>query len=185
MKVYAWIENDKLFYTVKKDLAPNNAVEFNINFYDDLILDNGVIRKKTDEDRLKSVKQQMLNFLSLSTKAYIYNKYPEEKQRSDLLDKENAERFLAHNGVDIQSVKHDITNFLLSGTNFTDALNTLTKKYITADAYWLKQLLKAEYRLHFIAQVKQEYEAIKQIILNATSLPLPDIEFKTKFPEVE
>lgn len=185
MIVYAWIENNKLFYTDKKDLAPDNATEFDISSYDDLVLDNGVIRKKTDADRLSVIKKQMISFLELSTKAYIYNRYREAKQISDLIDKENAENYLINKGIDIHSLKQDILNQIISGSNFKDAFNTLSQKYSTVDAYWLKQLLKAEYRINFIAQVKQEYEALKQVILNATTLPLPDITFTTKFPETE
>jgi hypothetical protein len=44
--------------------------------------------------------------------------------------------------------------------------------------------LKVAYRKFFVFKVKQEYSNYLQQIQQATSLPLPNFEFKTPFPQL-
>jgi hypothetical protein len=60
MKVYAWVENEQLFTTEDKNLAPANAIEFEVVSFDDVIYDGTQIRVKTEEEKIKEEKERKL-----------------------------------------------------------------------------------------------------------------------------
>jgi vacuolar-type H+-ATPase subunit I/STV1 len=190
MKVYAYIHPDLkiLCCALIKEVIPEGveAVELEVETPDDIVLDNGTIRLKTDDEKLAEVKQKAINELSKKTSVYILKYYPDTKQMSDDTDKENGESYLAYKGFDTTSIRKDIASLILSNTDFQTALNTLNQKYNsnndTMISYWFSQLLKVAYRKYFVFLVKQEYATYMQQIQQATSLPLPDLEFKTPFP---
>jgi hypothetical protein len=63
MKVYAWVENGQLFITEDKNLAPSEAIEFEVESPDDLIYDGSQIRLKTQDEKLQELKTQKLSEL--------------------------------------------------------------------------------------------------------------------------
>jgi hypothetical protein len=188
MKIYAWVENEHLFTTEDENLALSDAIEFELQNIDDLIYDGTQIRLKTQDEKLQEVKQKAINDLSQKITAYILKYYPDIKQMSDNTDKENGESYLAYLGLDTMSIRKDITSLILSNSDFQTALNTLNQKYNSNNdnmvSYWFSQLLKVAYRKFFVFKVKQEYSNYLQQIQQATSLPLPNFEFKTPFPQL-
>jgi hypothetical protein len=192
MKVWAYIHPNlnTLCCALLPEAVPEEvkAIEFDVNSVDDIILDNGTIRLKTDEEKLAEAKQKAINELSQKATSYILQYYSDAKQRSDVSDKENGESYLAYKGLDTTAIRKDITSLILSNTDFQTALNNLNQKYNTNNeqmiAYWLSQVLKIAYRQYFVFQVKQEYSSYIQQIQQATSLPLSNFEFKTPFPSL-
>jgi vacuolar-type H+-ATPase subunit I/STV1 len=192
MKVWAYInpQTNILCCALLPEAVPSNvnAVELEVETPDDIVLDNGVIRVKTADEKLQEAKQKAINELSQKATAYILQYYSDIKQRSDVSDKENAESYIAYRGLDTSSIRKDITSLVLSNTDFQTALNTLNQKYNSNNdqmiSYWLSQVLKVAYRQYFVFLVKQEYALYLQQIQQATSLPLPTFNFKTPFPSL-
>ena len=60
MKVYAWVENGQLFTTEDMNLAPLEAVEFEVESFDDLTYDGTQIRLKTQDEKLQEQKDKKL-----------------------------------------------------------------------------------------------------------------------------
>jgi len=191
--MFVWLENGEVKVTFQKELAPEGAIEIDTLGLNPIPpveafikIENGQIRVKTDDEKLQYVKQKAINELSQKTSTYILKYYTENKQRSDISDKENGESYLVYKGLDVNALRKDITSLILSNSDFQSALNTLNQKYNTDNEpmiyYWLSQLLKIAYRQYFVFQVKQEYATYLQQIQQATSLPLPSFEFKTPFP---
>jgi hypothetical protein len=192
MKIFAYIHPDlkTLCCALIKEAVPSgvDAVELEVETPDDVVIDNGTIRVKTDEEKLQEAKQKAIDELSQKATTYILQYYSDTKQRSDISDKENGESYLAFKNLDTTAIRKDITSAILSNTDFQTALNTLNQKYNSNNdqmiAYWLSQVLKIGYRQYFVFQVKQEYAIYIQQIQQATSLPLPNFEFKTPFPSL-
>jgi len=191
--MFVWLENGEVKVAFQKELAPEGAIEIDTLGLNPIPpveafikIENGQIRVKTDDEKLQYVKQKAINELSQKTSTYILKYYTENKQRSDISDKENGESYLVYKGLDVNALRKDITSLILSNSDFQSALNTLNQKYNTDNEpmiyYWLSQLLKIAYRQYFVFQVKQEYATYLQQIQQATSLPLPSFEFKTPFP---
>ena len=63
MKVYAWVENGQLFTTDDKNLAISEAVEFEVESFEDLTYDGSQIRLKTQDEKLQELKAQKLSEL--------------------------------------------------------------------------------------------------------------------------
>ena len=61
MKLYAWVDNGQLFTTEDKNLALSNAIEFEVESFDDLIWDGTQIRLKTQDEKLQELKSQKLS----------------------------------------------------------------------------------------------------------------------------
>ncbi len=188
---YAWYENGNIFVAYSKDVAPDTAIEVDDTVTpSDLVIDNGTLRLKTEEEKLQELKQQLLQKLPTEVSSYIYKYYPQIKQQSDISDKENGESYLAYAGLDITQLRKDITAIVLRNyPNYEAGLQLLLQKYSSKDNeminYWLNQLLKIGYRNYFVLLVKQEYSRIAQSISSATSkehLP-PEITFTTQFPQ--
>lgn len=185
----AWIEGNNIFITMDETIAPKDAINVPDNTTpQDLVIDNGQLRLKTEEEKLQDKKQELLQQLPDKTKAYIEKYYPEVKQRSDINDKENGESYLVLQGFDTATIRKDITAITLQNyPDFANALQSLTSKYNTTNqlvSYWLTQLLKVAFRNYFVFLVKQEFSTIKQTIENATTIEeLPQkIDFTTQFP---
>jgi hypothetical protein len=192
MKIYAYIhpELKTLCCALLPEAVPKgvDAVEFDVNSVDDIVLDNGTIRVKTDAEKLQEAKQKAITEISQKATTYILQYYSDVKQRSDVSDKENGESYLVYKGLDTSSIRKDIAALILSNIDFQTALNNLNQKYNsnndTMIAYWLSQVLKIGYRQFFVFLVKQEYETYIQKIMSATSLPLPSFDFKTPYPSL-
>jgi hypothetical protein len=190
MKVFAYIhpELNILCCALLPEAVPEgvNAIELEVENVGDVILDNGTIRVKTDAEKLQEAKQKTINELSQKASAYILQYYSDTKQRSDVSDKENGESYLTYRGLDTNAIRKDITSLILSNNDFQTALSNLNQKYNTNNdqmiSYWLSQVLKIAYRQYFVFLVKQEYATYLQQIQQATTLPLPNFEFKTPFP---
>lgn len=186
----AWIENGVIFIGTD-EIAPLTAIDVpDDTLPQDLVVDkNGNVVLKSTEQKLQEKKQELLQKLSNEAKAYIEKYYPELKQRSDVIDKENGESYLALQMFDTIQLRKDITELVMQHyPDFTIALQLLLGKYTSDNQYvnyWLEQLLKVAFRIYFVFCVKQEHNFIKQAIENAKSIEeLPRIEFNTSYPEV-
>ncbi len=181
---YAWYENKNIFVAYSKDVAPETAIEVDDTITpSDLVIDNGTLRLKTEEEKLQELKQQLLQRLKAEVSSYIHKYYPQLKQQSDISDKENGESYLAYAGLDIIQLRKDITEITLQNyPDLNSGLKLLLEKYGANDwiNYWLEQLLKVAYRQYFIFLVKQEYRNLKQKIMNSDKDL--NVEFTTPFP---
>jgi hypothetical protein len=192
MKVWAYIhpQLNILCCALLQSTVPEgvDTVELEVETPDDVILDNGNIRVKTDAEKLQEAKQKAINKLSQETSAYILKYYPEIKQMSDASDKENGESYLVYRSIDPIAFRKDLTALILSNADFQTTLSKLNQKYNPNNdemiAYWISQLIKVGYRKQFVFLVKQELATYLQQIQQATSLPLPEFEFKTPFPQL-
>lgn len=193
MKIWAYLhpELNALYWALSKEAVPQgvNAVELEVESTDDIILDNGQIRVKTEQEKLQDKKQELLQKLSNEAKAYIEKYYPELKQRSDASDKDNGESYLLLQNIDTIQLRKDIADETIKNyPDFTTALNNILIKYQSSTNqlinYWLTQGLKIAFRNYFVFLVKQEYYNLETQINNATSeAELPAITFTTIFPE--
>lgn len=60
----AWIENNQIYVTVDVIIAPKDAIDVpDETLPQDLIIDNGVLRLKTEEEKLAELKQEKLKQL--------------------------------------------------------------------------------------------------------------------------
>lgn len=193
MKVWAYVhpELKTLCCALLPEAVPQGiqAIEFDVESPDDIILDNGQIRVKTEQDKLAEAKQKAINELSQKTTTYILRYYPENKQRSDVSDKENGESYLSLQNIDTIQLRKDIADETIKNyPDFTTALNNILIKYQSSTNqlinYWLTQGLKIAFRNYFVFLVKQEYYNFETQINNATSeAELPAITFTTIFSE--
>jgi len=89
MKVYAWVENGQLFTTEDENLAPPEAIRFEVENFDDLIYDGSQIRLKTQDEKLQELKVQKLSELKayvaglLAQTDYIITKITEAQIQND------------------------------------------------------------------------------------------------------
>ena len=89
MKVYAWVENGQLFTTDDKNLAISDAIEFEVESFDELIWDGTQIRLKTQDEKLQELKAQKLSELKtyvaslLAQTDYVITKIAEAQIRND------------------------------------------------------------------------------------------------------
>jgi hypothetical protein len=94
MKVYAWVENGQLFTTEDKNLAPSEAIEFELESFDDLTYDGSQIRLKTQDEKLQELKAQKLSELKtyvaglLAQTDYIITKIAEAQIQNDTAEVE-------------------------------------------------------------------------------------------------
>jgi len=89
MKVYAWVENGQLFTTDDKNLAISDAIEFEVESFDELIWDGTQIRLKTQDEKLQELKAQKLSELKtyvaslLAQTDYVITKIAEAQILND------------------------------------------------------------------------------------------------------
>ena len=89
MKLYAWVENEQLFTTEDKNLAPSNAIELEVENPNDVVYDNGQIRVKTEAEKLEEEKRKKLTELKnyvehlLKPTDYVVVKIAEAQVRGD------------------------------------------------------------------------------------------------------
>jgi uncharacterized protein YdcH (DUF465 family) len=94
MKIYAWVENGQLFTTEDKNLAPSDAIEFEIESLNDLTYDGSQIRLKTQDEKLQELKTQKLSELKtyvaslLAQTDYIITKIAEAQIQNDTAEVE-------------------------------------------------------------------------------------------------
>jgi hypothetical protein len=192
MKVWAYIHPDlnTLCCALLQSAVPEevNAIEFDVNSTDDIILDNGKIRLKTDEEKLQEAKQKAISDLYSKLYTYIFKYYNDAQLKIDLINKEVGENYLVYKGIDTTAFRKDVSALILSNTDFKTAVSNLNKNYNSNNdqmiSFWINELLKIAYRHYFAFLVSQEYTAYIQQIQQATSLPLPTFEFKTPYPSL-
>ena len=51
MKLYAWVDNGQLFTTEDKNLVLSNAIEFEVESFDDLIWDGEEVKEGRGDER--------------------------------------------------------------------------------------------------------------------------------------
>ena len=185
----AWFEGNNIFVSLDVNTAPQNAIDVPDNTLpQDLVINNGVLRLKTDAEKLQEKKQQLLEELARTIQDYILQFYPFIKQQSDAVDVENANNYLLLQGIDITALRKDIMQETINNyPNFNTALTNILSKYNPTSnpdmTYWITQLLKASFRFYFIHLVKEEYYQLKQAIQNATTeTQLPQIKLFTPLP---
>ena len=89
MKIYAWVENAHLFTSEDENLAPSDAIEFDVESPDDVIYDGTQIRLKTQDEKLQELKAQKLSELKtyiaslLASTDYIITKIAEAQIQND------------------------------------------------------------------------------------------------------
>ncbi len=98
MKVYVWVENEQLFATEDKKLAPSNAIEFEVVSFDDVIYDGTQIRLKTEAEKLAEEKERKLaelrNYVAskLEETDYIIIRIAEAEVKGDTAEVERLKR---------------------------------------------------------------------------------------------
>jgi len=70
-KIYAWVENEQLFATEDKNLAPPEAIELEVESPDDVVYVSGQIRLKTEAEKLAEEKQRKLAELKRYTASLL------------------------------------------------------------------------------------------------------------------
>ena len=61
---WAWVENGNIFVAYSQEVVPQGAIEVPDGILpQDLVIDNGVLRLKTFEEKLNDLKQEKLNQL--------------------------------------------------------------------------------------------------------------------------
>jgi uncharacterized protein YdcH (DUF465 family) len=94
MKIYAWVENGQLFTTEDENLAPSDAIEFDVESLDDVIYDGTQIRVKTQDEKLQELKAQKLSELKtyvaslLVQTDYVITKIAEAQIQNDTAEVE-------------------------------------------------------------------------------------------------
>ena len=97
MKLYAWVENGQLFSTEDKNLAPSEAIEFEVENFDDLTYDGTQIRLKTQDEKLQELKAQKLSEL----KTYVTSLLAQ----TDYVITKIAEAQLQNNTEEVEALK--------------------------------------------------------------------------------
>jgi hypothetical protein len=147
-----------------------------------------VIRAKTDAEKLTEAKQKATQDLYLKAYAYTFKYYDDIKLRADIINKEVGENYLVYKGIDTVAFRKDVSSYILSNKDYQTAVSDLNQKYNANNeamiSFWVSTLLAVAHRHFFAFLVSQEYTAYIQQIQQATSLPLPDLEFKTPFPSL-
>lgn len=192
MKVYAYIDpkSNTLSCALLPEAVPSGvkAVEFDVNSTDDIVLDNGTIRLKTDDEKLNEAKQKAIKDLYQKAYAYTFKYYDDYQLRADIINKEVGENYLVYKGIDTVAFRKDVSSYILSNKDYQTAVSDLNQKYNTNNeamiTFWISTLLAIAYRHFFAFLVSQEYTAYIQQIQQATSLPLPEFEFKTPYPSL-
>jgi len=191
MKVWAYLNsNGVVCCALTPEAVPPGVsyTSFTVNSPDDVVYASGTIRTKTQSELLAEAQQQALQQLSQSTMNYIYQYYPDWKQRSDMSDLTNGEAYLTYAGINTTQVRQTTAQQVLSGVSYTQALSTLSQSFNSNTnptiGYWLEQLLKIGYRQDFVFKVKQQYYSISQQISSATSLPTPSYTINVPPPNV-
>jgi hypothetical protein len=81
-----------------------------------------------------------------------------------------------------------VSSYILSNKDYQTTVAEMNQKYNQNNeamiSFWISTLLAIADRHFFAFQVSQEYTTYIQQIQQATSLPLPDFEFKTPYPNL-
>jgi hypothetical protein len=192
MKVWAYInpQTNILCCALLPEAIPNNVkvIELEVETPDDVVYIDGVIRVKTTEEKLQEAKQKAIQSLYQKAYEYVFRYYDDRKLRTDLINKEVGENYLVYKGIDTNAFRKDVSAIILSNTDYQTAVNNLNQKYNqSGDAmitFWINTLTAIAYRHYFAYLVSQEYTSYVQQIQQASSLPLPNFEFKTPYPQL-
>jgi hypothetical protein len=192
MKVWAYVNQqlNTLCCALLQSAIPEgvNAIELDVETPDDVILDNGSIRVKTDAEKLTEAKQKAITDLYRKAYDYVFKYYDDIKLRADIINKEIGENYFIYKGIDMNAFRKDVFSLILSNTDFQTALSNLSKKYDDGSdamvSFWISTLLEIAYRNYFAFLVSQEYASYLQQIQQANSLPLPTFDFKTTPPQL-
>lgn len=192
MKVWAYIhpQTNTLCCALLKELVPSgvSAVELEVETPDDVIYVDGVIRVKTTEEKLQEEKQKAIQSLYQKAYDYTFSKYNDMLLRTDLINREVGENYLVYKDIDTNAFRKDVSSYIISNKDYQTAVSDLNQKYNPNNepmvSFWISELLKIAYRHYFAFLVSQEYSSYMQQIQQASSLPLPDFEFKTPFPQL-
>jgi hypothetical protein len=192
MKVWAYInpQTNILCCALLKESVPSNvnAVELEVETPDDVVYIDGVIRVKTTEEKLSEAKQKAIQNLYTQAYTYTFRYYNDMLLRTDLINREVGENYLVYKGIDTNTFRKDVSSYILSNKDYQTAVSDLNQKYNSNNepmvSFWISTLLAIAYRHYFAYLVSQEYTSYIQQIQQASSLPLPDFEFKTPFPQL-
>lgn len=138
---------------------------------------DAVNRRKFEASRLG-----LLNRLDIETQRYIESKYPDAKQRSDVLDSQYYK--LAILSVDTTVTESGLNaEIVTKGNEIVNGVTTLTDYLATKPAgqqKYYEQLMKAVIRGIWVQRVKDEYRTLRNNVLNATyESGLPFINFES------
>jgi len=199
MKVWAWLENGILKVSARRDYAPAHVIELEAFSLEDVVYEKGIIRLKTEREKLSEEKIRKKQDIESIIKAYIEQTYPEIKQRSDVADKEFYGSWLITNVIDVNGNPAYTTDSLykkafiygqqiwFGSKTLTQILQELQANELSnlnpAGTYggtrqsWEKeflfaweQLIKISVRVAFVQACKVIYRRLKTQIEQAQSL---------------
>ena len=182
----AWTENGVVFVTTDVSIAPLDAIDVpDGTSPSDLVIDNGVLRLKTETEKLLELKQQKLNELDSLTTQYITSHYPLTKQNSDNSDATYWQNYLLMYGIDPvksrQTIAYAVISFFEQGWSFEQCVQFFLSQFPdpnpTKDPggpiYWnyaVEQILKSGIRMEWLKRVKEKCRHYVTQINNATSI---------------
>ena len=148
-----------------------------------------IVRELTNEEKdalnrrkFETSRMSLLNKLDIETQRYIESKYPDVKQRSDVLDIQHYK--LAILSVDTTVTESNLnTEIVTKGNEMVDGVTTLSDYLATKPTEqqnYYEQLMKAVIRGIWVQRVKDEYRTLRNNVLNATyESGLPFINFES------
>ena len=186
MATKAWIENEYVFVTTDVSVAPSDAIDVPDGTTPfDLVIDNGVLRLKTDTEKLVQLKQQKLKELDSLTTEYITTYYPLTKQNSDSADVAYWQNYLLMYGIDPvksrQTLAYTIVSFFDQGWSFEQCVQFFLSQFPDPNPtkepggpiYWgyaVEQIIKSGIRMEWLKRVKEKCRQYISEVNNATSI---------------
>jgi len=191
--LYAWIDKNGLICaTDRRDLLPEDVdyVEFpDLDFIDayKLTMIDGQIVLKSDSEVLQELKQQKIAEASQLVKEYILRYYPDEKQKSDLADREyfSAYLLMINQNYTFEEIYKTTSMLALQIYRGQITLDEAINQFPENEQKAWEQLIKIGLRVSFVQDVKIEYANFVNRIQNAKTVEEVEniqIAFKTKFP---
>ena len=147
-----------------------------------------IVRELTAEEKdqlnrqkFESSRRNLLSRLDVETQGFIEAKYPDVKQRSDVLDIQYYK--LAILAIDNTITESDLNNeIVVKGNEIVDGASTLADYVASKPAEqqkYYEQLMKATVRGIWVQRVKDKYRTLRNNVINATyESGLPFINFE-------
>jgi len=191
--LYAWIDKNGLICaTDRRDLIPEDVsyVEFpDLDFTDahKLTVIDGQIVLKSDSEVLQELKQQKIAEASQLAKEYILQHYPDDKQKSDLADREYYSAYLVtvNQNYTFEEVYRIVSMLAVQVYRGQMTLDQAISQLPENERKAWEQLIKIGLRVMFVQNVKNEFANFVEQIQNAKTVEeLRNIQviYKTKFP---
>lgn len=176
------------YVIVDKPEITTTVVDY-IKIYKDYNTGEVVVTELTAEEKdvlnrrkFETSRMSLLNRLDIETQKYIESKYPDAKQRSDVLDIQYYKLAILTTDTTITESSLN-TEIVVKGNEIVDGVTTLTDYLATKPTEqqkYYEQLMKAVIRGIWVQRVKDEYRTLRNNVLNATyESGLPFINFES------